>query len=106
MNLQTSVATTHRIKLAESERFDVTTKTGRPITVRVDFVQAQQASQGDRWDIFMLGHRVLKSGELGKVQKVDSWEYLHSFRHDVDKELFELLPLAVRVELQSQGVSF
>jgi hypothetical protein len=106
MKTETQVSTTHRLVLDESEQFDVTTKTSRPVTVRVNWVTVEQAEQGGEWRIRAAGKRILKSGKVGSGEKLDTWTYRNNFRGETQVELFGEMSQKVQDTLHRLGVTF
>lgn len=107
MKIGSSTVTYHRVALDEDERFDVTTKTRRPITVRVDHIEATNGEDiSGGWAITAHGHRVLKSGQLGKREKLDPWTYANTFQAEAYEELFETFSPEVAAAFTKLGVSF
>jgi len=105
MKVGTNIQTSHEITLDESEVFEVTTKTARPMTIRVDRVVAAQHEIGGAWDVRATGKRILKSGGLGSNEKLDTWTYRNRFTRDVMTELFTEFSQEVQETLHTLGVT-
>lgn len=105
MKVGTNVATSHTLVLDESEQFNMTTKTDRPITIHVERVYAEQLKLDGEWDVRAVGRRVLKSGKIGSGEKLDLWAYRNTFRRDVMVELFAELSQEVQDTLHALGVT-
>lgn len=106
MKIDTNIATCHELILDEEERFEVTTKTARPVTIRVGRIIVEQNRQGGPWYLRATGARILKSGKTGASEKLDTWTYRNRFTHDVTVELAAEMSNAVKEQLFELGVTF
>lgn len=106
MKVGSHTKTVHSIELEETERFDVESLAAKGLTVRLKRVTAWQDDAGERWHLETSGHRVLKSGQLGTRAKMGTWEFAHSFRDEIDRQLYVELSHDVRVKLTELGVTF
>jgi hypothetical protein len=107
MKVYTVTSVTHRIRLDESEQFDLTTQRkgiDPDVTVRVGTIVAKRNADGDEWEISAGGIRILKSGNLGKAVHVDKWAFGRGFTQSVQEAMWCSFPLAVRRMLTELGV--